>query len=789
MKSTLSRVGQVASDLVKQTQTLPDDFGDEYEAYSSDPVFKDQVKVIKDKIQHLFARIDPILNSDELDERSVVEYARKLREKSQLMKDEEKGISSLPEKVAASSAAGSITSQTVSDGSSTKVAGKSLRPQDLFKDSVIDNSNAPFKPILTEKPHAVVPLDSYWKSDAPSHLEDHLNSIRGEPDAYPNPYEEEIRLALAEEVPDWMRKEEQQFPLRVKSQAAASKKGKIRRNNEPSSLEQIPVSFISDDETFEEFKSHVCQPGEHQVIAIDLEHHSMHSYQGFTCLMQVSTTSRDFLVDTLVLRHRMKELLVMFADPSVVKILHGSDHDVEWLQRDFGLYVVQMFDTGQAARVLSYESASLAYLLSKFVNVRADKSLQLADWRVRPLKSDMMHYAREDTHYLLGIFDQLRMELIKAGQDKLQQVLERSARIASKVYEKPTLAPDSHLDMIIRYNQRDFGEAKLAALWRLMEYRDKLARELDESWEYLIPNRALLRIVKEKPVALQALLREMETTNCSQEARERIEEILAILQIKSKKRKIEIQAPEFHTHQTSPEPSPPIREGDQNMSLSLNEQRMTFQLALAQGSAPKMTSKSSSQLEVVTTSGLFGDRKLDSFYSVPAKISKFNMNLASEAAKEMEARMQMVEQEGRVDEILNEVFAQEDQAKEEAQVKTVPKSLDEQAESQGKKRRKKTEQSPRVSRSIVKTKEEEEQDVPQVDQSGMFRFTKEMATNAGAVESATKQTQSGDDLRSAGTRKKPRQEDPGKEGKPKQNPYLLLPSRRLASSSTSYVPK
>lgn len=34
------------------------------------------------------------------------------------------------------------------------------------------------------------------------------------------------------------------------------------------------------------------------------------------------------------------------------QVLHGADSDVLWLQRDFGLYLVNMFDTGQASRVL-----------------------------------------------------------------------------------------------------------------------------------------------------------------------------------------------------------------------------------------------------------------------------------------------------------------------------------------------------------------------------------------------------------------------------------------------------
>jgi hypothetical protein len=40
---------------------------------------------------------------------------------------------------------------------------------------------------------------------------------------------------------------------------------------------------------------------------------------------------------------------------------------------------------------------------------------QLADWRVRPLPDDMLHYARADTHFLLAAADALRAELCTAG--------------------------------------------------------------------------------------------------------------------------------------------------------------------------------------------------------------------------------------------------------------------------------------------------------------------------------------------------------------------------------------
>eukprot|EP01047_Picozoa_sp_COSAG01_P090396 COSAG01_NODE_22254_length_864_cov_1.193464_1_plen_92_part_00 len=43
----------------------------------------------------------------------------------------------------------------------------------------------------------------------------------------------------------------------------------------------------------------------------------------------------------------MQLLLPVFSDPAVVKVLHGADSDIVWLQRDFGLYIVNLFDTGQ----------------------------------------------------------------------------------------------------------------------------------------------------------------------------------------------------------------------------------------------------------------------------------------------------------------------------------------------------------------------------------------------------------------------------------------------------------
>lgn len=109
-------------------------------------------------------------------------------------------------------------------------------------------------------------------------------------------------------------------------------------------LNSTPFKFIDTEEGLDELVAHLEGVSE---IAIDLEAHTNRSYSGFTCLIQVSTRTHDFIIDVIKLRKLIGgKLRAIFDDPDKVKVLHGSDMDIQWLQRDFGLYVVNMFDTG-----------------------------------------------------------------------------------------------------------------------------------------------------------------------------------------------------------------------------------------------------------------------------------------------------------------------------------------------------------------------------------------------------------------------------------------------------------
>jgi len=241
-------------------------------------------------------------------------------------------------------------------------------------------------------------------------------------------------------------------------------------------------------------------------FAVDLEHNSYRSFQGLTCLMQISTRTEDFVVDTLQLRDHVGEYLgKFFSDPTKKKVMHGAINDIIWLQRDFRVYVVNLFDTMQASRVMKLERNSLAFLLKYFCGVDAKKEYQCSDWRLRPLPSDMVKYAREDTHYLLYIYDLMRKELFSGSRqprsnDPLAEVYKKSHEVCLRMYEKELFCKETSYLFVHGLGDARLNSKELAIVGGLFEWRDRVARKEDESTGYILPDKELLEIAKKKPL-------------------------------------------------------------------------------------------------------------------------------------------------------------------------------------------------------------------------------------------------------------------------------------------------
>ncbi|ODV96925.1 hypothetical protein PACTADRAFT_48713 [Pachysolen tannophilus NRRL Y-2460] len=424
----------------------------------------DTVKYGKENIEHSWRDISDVLDS--LFEKSDIAFDD--YKSSKLNSNEKEKFSYLED-------------LTMTDPTHKSTGKRIQKPQLEFKVPIDNSENHPFRPLLTSKPNSIVPF------------EDVFNLVPGtenEPEHYKHPYETEI---LQQDYPESILKIAEPVP------------SKSWEENRPVWIDTVEKL----NEMIESLKSST-------EIAVDLEHHDYRTYYGLVCLMQISNREKDWIIDTLALRNDLEVLNVIFTDPAIIKVFHGAFMDIIWLQRDLGLYVVSLFDSYHASRLLGLPKHSLAYLLEKFANFKTSKKYQLADWRVRPLSDAMMSYARSDTHFLLYIFDQLKNVLIK--EDKLKEVLFNSRNVARRRFEYTKYRPDKPNNLVVsplnektepwgsmmyQYNLPLNTKPVVVALY---EWRDKLARRDDESTRYVMPNQLLVSLAASCPTDAPGVL-------------------------------------------------------------------------------------------------------------------------------------------------------------------------------------------------------------------------------------------------------------------------------------------
>ena len=141
-------------------------------------------------------------------------------------------------------------------------------------------------------------------------------------------------------------------------------------------------------------------------IALDTEADSLHAYPEKLCLLQVSVPGADELVDPLA---RMNLLPLLDRLKRNELILHGADYDLRLLGRAHGFVPRVVFDTMEAARLVGQREFGLTHLVKKYLSVELEKGPQKANWASRPLTERMQTYALNDTRYLRGLADVLKL--------------------------------------------------------------------------------------------------------------------------------------------------------------------------------------------------------------------------------------------------------------------------------------------------------------------------------------------------------------------------------------------
>ncbi len=234
-------------------------------------------------------------------------------------------------------------------------------------------------------------------------------------------------------------------------------------------------------------------------IAVDTEANGLYAYREQVCLIQFSTPSTDYLVDTLALDD-LSPLALIFENPNIEKVFHASEYDLIILHQDFGFSVLRLFDTMIAARILGWNAVGLGSILKDRFDVHVNKKYQRANWGRRPIPKEMMTYAQVDTHFLLPLRQQMEEELKAKGRWPLAaEDFLRCSQVDSMNHR------NGNGDCFRIKGAHDLDPQRAAVLRELCIYRDRKARSLDRPLFKVISDKALLQIAEMTPMTRQDL--------------------------------------------------------------------------------------------------------------------------------------------------------------------------------------------------------------------------------------------------------------------------------------------
>lgn len=235
------------------------------------------------------------------------------------------------------------------------------------------------------------------------------------------------------------------------------------------------------------------------ILAVDTESNSLYVYQEQVCLIQFSSRDKDILIDTLAVSD-LSPLEPIFASEKILKVFHAAEYDLICLFRDYGFKFDFLFDTMIAARILGYAKIGLGALLEKHFGVQMEKKYQRANWGKRPLKPEMLEYARLDSHYLVPLQDILRKELEESGRWEL--ALEDFRRAVQGIQDT---TGSSEKDFWKLRGARVLKPEKAAVLKSLYQFRESQAELQNRPPFKVISNQALVEIAQTNPNHLEEL--------------------------------------------------------------------------------------------------------------------------------------------------------------------------------------------------------------------------------------------------------------------------------------------
>jgi len=198
----------------------------------------------------------------------------------------------------------------------------------------------------------------------------------------------------------------------------------------------------------------------------------------------------------------LEPLLDALYRPTLLKIFHAAEQDLELFSRLRGAPPPNLFDTQIAAPLLGHpEQVGYGRLVEAICGRVLDKSQTRTDWSLRPLSGAQLQYAADDVLELVIVYQQLLEQLTSTGRlnwlaNDWQQLAdaERFNRSPDRAWER--------LKGLDRLSARSRGAAQPLAVWR-----ERTAQERNKPRNWVLKDASLFDIAKQLPKDTKTLSR------------------------------------------------------------------------------------------------------------------------------------------------------------------------------------------------------------------------------------------------------------------------------------------
>lgn len=234
--------------------------------------------------------------------------------------------------------------------------------------------------------------------------------------------------------------------------------------------DEIPYIYVDDDAKMHQLMENMSGADS---IAIDTEADSLYHYYQKVCLIQLSFSDQNYIVDPLS-DVKTDKFLKLLSHKSL--ILHDAAYDLRMMKSSFGFTVhCPVFDTMVAGQLLGCHNLGLSSLLEEFFGVILAKTGQKSDWSRRPLSESLLRYASSDTFYLHRLAGLLKEKLEKLG--RLSWHKESCSKVVSAALDdKPETDPDQAWRI---KGTKGLGKAALTMVQQIWKWREGESQKAD----------------------------------------------------------------------------------------------------------------------------------------------------------------------------------------------------------------------------------------------------------------------------------------------------------------------